>query len=398
LKKPRLKRFAKVLLLTAVVSLISTLFFRSVSHNLIHNEPPPDKGNLSVALGSDSALAYPEQLVTYTVLIQNTGTVILNEIRVSQNLPTQYLKYLAGTTVAHKNGADLKIVDDWLSQSVNLGSLDVNQEETLTFEARVLSNVPSGQQISNIVYVRSSEIDWIGAANVVSAIVNDPITVLRSTNMFLVRNNTMGGDFASGTRVDQGDVLDFQLTLSNDGRLPARHVQFLLNLPSGTQTLEPTVQISSQDSNQVVSGVTIAATSPVGLVFRSGLTNLYGTTSTIACPKGCPIPEWFWFVPQELGTIGPGEKNVIQVAFSADIVGLAQQQPSVVNTPEPTPLPMTAPRTQNNFVAGVAVVADLMSIVSGFTGIVSVFIGIIMMILGIAAYIKEFGPPWKKKV
>lgn len=198
---------------------------------------------------SSSVTAQPGERVGYQITITTTGgnatNVVLNE-----NIP-QYLSYASNTVTL--NGSRSGIPEDFGNRSVNIGSLNQGQTDTIYFEATVSNSMPNGQ--TTIVNTATASADNIAT---VSASANVIVNVQQNNTGFnqlniskQVRNltytNNGQGNFQKGVNAFTNDRVAYQIVVTNSGTQTLNNVYVTEDLPSGLGFSNGTLRVDNQN-------------------------------------------------------------------------------------------------------------------------------------------------------
>lgn len=202
---------------------------------------------LSISKSENINYAVVGNVVTYTLIVKNTGNVDYTNVMISDNLASQ-LTFIPGSVKINESSSDGNI-----EGGIDIGTLIPNQEVTITFEARVNAVPPSGiiENTANTRY-RYTVGDTIKtltkSSNTVSLnIYNPQIQVSKSS---------------SEQSVLVGDTFKYTIRVSNIGNIEISNVILSDTLPNQLEII-----------NITINGVTVETTQLNGLNIGNLLVN-----------------------------------------------------------------------------------------------------------------------------
>jgi len=280
--------------LTNSVNINSSCGSQSASSTIIVNGQTPvnNYGQLSIAkyvrditYGNTlqkTVNAYPNDQVQYQITVGNTGTAILNNVIVNDNLP-------AGVTYT---SASLGNGNYAGNGNVSVGSLYPGQQVVITINATV--NGTTGQTIQNTASASATNAQTVydTAMIYISGVAGNSTNLTFSKTAF---NNTKNAD-ATSIAADKENYITYTLTTTNSGSTTANNFQVTDDL-SGVLNYASMVNLNGGTMNgNTISwpAVTIAAGSSVNETFQVRvnynlpssynslqLINTYGNTVTV---------------------------------------------------------------------------------------------------------------------
>ena len=180
----------------------------------------------------DKAFATVNDVLTYTVTIQNTGNVLATNVIFQDPIPT-------GTTFITNS-----VTVDGISQpganpatGFTVANISPGGTRTVTFQVRVTST-PSGGTIANRGNI---------SANFVVIPNQPPITINRQTNTVVTQVNTGGLNVIKEVNTTQaavGDTLTYTIAVQNTGNVPLTNVLFQDTISSAVSFVANSVTIN----------------------------------------------------------------------------------------------------------------------------------------------------------
>lgn len=158
-------------------------------------------------------------------------------------------------------------------------------------------------------------------------------------------NTTQQGTWRDPVSGDPGQIIEFIITVKNDGDAPANHVQVIASVDQGPGNVlqgHGSIRPSYFGADYIndTATVNVSGSVPQGLRFIPGHTRLLGQTNLFNCPNSCDIADdVVTHGGMEIGTVQPGD--FVQVTFKAGITNVVP--PTSTPTPTPTPTPTATP-------------------------------------------------------
>lgn len=205
--------------------------------------------------------------ITYTAVVQNTGTVTATNVQYSDVLPSS-------TAFVPNSVMIAGVLHPELNPNNGFPLPDINSGESveITFQVTVVS-VPSNGTIANTANVTGSFILVPG---------EPPVIVNQPSNTILVTVNR--GQFNVSKRVNRaatlvGDVLTYTVQITNTGTVTANNVQFIDMISAGASFIPNSVTVNgvSQSNLNPITGFAIGDI----LVGETSIVTFQATVTTI---------------------------------------------------------------------------------------------------------------------
>lgn len=150
--------------------------------------------------------------VAFQITITNSGTLVLNNVYVSDILPSG-LTLKSGTVRVNGNSNS----DILVSNRLTLGAMSPNQQHIVTFEATV--SATGNTTLTNVAQAGADNFSQIqdNATVSISAVQGSFISIALSKR---AHNDSKNID-ATAIQADQGDLITYALTVVNNGNAPA---------------------------------------------------------------------------------------------------------------------------------------------------------------------------------
>ncbi len=173
--------------------------------------------NISIVKSENIDEAIVGNIVTYTLVVKNTGNTLNTNVIVEDKLEPE-LTFVSGSLKINEVQSNLNI-----TTGVNIGNLDVNEEAILTFEAKVNSvlensTITNYSTVSYDVIDQSSITSYSSTSNTVSLnVYNTGIKVTKVSNENIVY---------------PGETFNYTITVTNNSGLKVSNVILQDSLPS----------------------------------------------------------------------------------------------------------------------------------------------------------------------
>jgi len=228
-------------------------------------------------------VAQPGDTLKYTVVLKNTGSSTVDNVVFTDSIPAN-TTYVTGSSTLDDNVAG-SFSNPTLT--VNVGTLNVGSSATITFQVKINVDVPTGTVISNQGVVDSDQTvpeptdvdgnDTNGdqPTEITVGGTPTPVGVLYAEKQVRLYTDTNNNGI-----VDTGDVMEYTLTLHNQGSTALTNVRLTDTLPTGlayvtNSALAPTgTQLTVTGSNLLWesttagTGFTLAPNSAALATFR----------------------------------------------------------------------------------------------------------------------------------
>lgn len=187
-------------------------------------------GQLNMIKSVDKEYATIGDILTYTVVLNNSGNILLTDI-IFKDIINSNATFVTGSVTV--NGTSQPTYDP--NVGFNLGSMLITGTITVTFQATVTS-LPSPNTISN---QASSTFNYLVILPVEgSATSNTVITTINVTNINVVKSSDVSAARPS-------DIITYTVEIENNGNIDATNIQFIDAIDSNTTFVSGSVQIDS---------------------------------------------------------------------------------------------------------------------------------------------------------
>lgn len=166
---------------------------------------------LQMTMTADKAYATINDIINYTVTLNNSGNILLSDIMFKDALPTG-LEFVTGSVKVDNTAQPTYDI----ATGFSLGSMIILVSKTVTFQARVKS-LPSPNTVKNKAtttfnYLVTSIVQGSSASNEVS-------TTINVTNLSIVKS-------ANVNAVEAGDEITYTIVVTNSGNIDATNITF----------------------------------------------------------------------------------------------------------------------------------------------------------------------------
>lgn len=231
------------------------------TNNIESNETatPLAIGELGMVKSVNKTYATIGDILTYTVVLTNTGNLLLSDIVFKDIIPSGGTFMTGSVTV---NGTSQPTYNP--NTGFNLGSLLILGSITVTFQAEVTSlpnpNTIINQATSTFNYLVIVPISGSSSSNTVT-------TTINVTTLTLVKS-------ASPEMVKSGDTLTYTTIITNTGNINATNIEFIdtvaseLTFVTGSVTIDGTPE-PTYDPNSGFNLGTLAPAATITVVFET---------------------------------------------------------------------------------------------------------------------------------
>ncbi len=248
-----------------------------------------NESGLNVLKSASQPIVAVGDTITYTTVVQNTGTVTATNVQYSDVLPSAITFVPNSVMIAGVLHPELNPNNGFPLPDINSG-----ESVELTFQVTVVS-VPSNGTIANTANVTGSFILVPG---------EPPVIVNQPSNTTLVTVNR--GQFNVSKRVNRaatlvGDVLTYTVQITNTGTVTANNVQFIDMISAGASFIPNSVTVNgvSQSNLNPITGFAIGDI----LVGETSIVTFQATVTTIptsgTITNVANITGSFTLVPEE---------------------------------------------------------------------------------------------------
>lgn len=210
-------------------------------------------GSLSMVKSVDENYATIGDILTYTVKIDNNGTILVSDVVFKDILPSG-LTFVAGSVKV--NGVSQPTYNP--NTGFNLGAMLILASHTVTFEAEVTS-LPTPNTVSNYATTTFNYLVIVPISG--SATSNTVTTIINVSNLSIVKS-------ANVEAVTIGDTLTYTIVITNTGNINAENVEFIDIVPSELTFVAGSVTINgtSEPTFDPNTGFSLGTILPLGTV------------------------------------------------------------------------------------------------------------------------------------
>ncbi|MEL6148515.1 MAG: PKD domain-containing protein [Chloroflexota bacterium] len=190
-------------------------------------------------------------VVTYTATINNTGGTTANGVQYTAPVP-QHTTYIANSTTLNGNPAP-----DITAGAVNIGSIATRGTATVTYRVRINLPVPEG--VTNITTqgtVSGQGIDTVLTDDPDDSTPDSPTTFAVRRTLPALSATLVGllGDVDFSGGLTANDVIDYIVTVENNGNGPSTTTRLVITAPDGTQYIPGSTFINGEQATDITDG------------------------------------------------------------------------------------------------------------------------------------------------
>jgi uncharacterized repeat protein (TIGR01451 family) len=215
-----------------------------------NTDTPTGTGVIQMQKLSDTTNASVGQVITYTLLISNTGNASQNNLIIKDTFPTGF-SYIAGSMLLSNNSISAPVNVTGNQLSTNLGEMPAKTNWTIKYKLRVNGNAPAGIAVNTASATSDTDNSSASQASVFINKVVTPPPVQPPVEPPKPPIKALQLDKqANVTTAKVGQVIRYTLTISNPNK-------------------------------QLIKDVNLVDTLPVGLKYQSGSAKLNGKPVTV---------------------------------------------------------------------------------------------------------------------
>ncbi|MBI2263715.1 MAG: DUF11 domain-containing protein [Armatimonadetes bacterium] len=183
--------------------------------NIVKSSPNFSEAGLNYLTVSPDGEIEPENILTYTVRLVNTGNAKAGDVTVKALLP-EFTSYVPeSTTLDGKKVGDAKGTSPlFLSDGFHIGPVDADEGGEVTYRVKVNSPLDRGKIITNQVTIQTPELPPYVTNAVTNTVRSCADFGNRKTNLILV---------SPGRKVSPGERIVFTVQYNNHGHATARN-------------------------------------------------------------------------------------------------------------------------------------------------------------------------------
>lgn len=205
----------------------------------VEETPTPAEANVTLEKSVDDTLVAVGDVVTYTLVVANEGSVTLENITVYDVLPAD-LSFVAGSV---KVDNELRVDDNFLS-GIAIATLAVGAVSTITFEAEIAGK--SADTIANIATVNA---DYTSGSDIFTVTANSNEVILTVILPELTIQKS-----ANEKSVSLDEIVKYTILLTNTGEINFNEVTLFDTLPEAMEFVADSLTLNGI----VVNGAEVA--------------------------------------------------------------------------------------------------------------------------------------------
>jgi len=202
---------------------------RTFASNIVYTTIGPTTGIIGITKEVSTNLASPGDELTYTITVNNDGTLSQALDVVIYDAIPDSTTYVSGSITG---GGTYNNTNDSLVWS--LGNLNAGETRSVTFAVTVDTDIPDGSTIPNTALVQTSNMGGNESNRVTTIVSLQPLVIRKSVN----RPSAMFGDLAR-----------YMITVENYTTAPFTDVQVIDTMPNGILYINGTSLLNSVATN-----------------------------------------------------------------------------------------------------------------------------------------------------
>ncbi|WP_342555768.1 hypothetical protein [Paenibacillus sp. FSL R7-0652] len=274
---------------------------------------PVSLPNVSIVKSDNADYGVVGDVIRYTSLIRNNGTVAVNNVIFIDSLPSN-TPFIPGSVLVNGTASPLSNP----TAGIPIGTLAPGAEVTVTFEVRITMPIPSQINNQSTVSFTSGSFSGSSSSNTTQTPVIQPQIALVKT--------------ANTINATVGDTVVYTITVSNAGNLQA-NVTVTDTIPAATTFVPNSVVVSGVPQPGVTPGTGI----PVGTVAAGGTAVVTFAVVVDSLPSPQHLSNFasstFTFTPPDGRTLtGTATSNTLTFPVSSPNVSVVKSTASTAAT------------------------------------------------------------------
>jgi uncharacterized repeat protein (TIGR01451 family)/fimbrial isopeptide formation D2 family protein len=261
----------------------------------------PAFADSSLAIDGTPPSVRPRDTVAYTLTVRNSGTAVARGVLVAVDVDPNLVNLRAedgGSVAAQRALWDASVVPA-------LAVLRPGDAVALHVKADVRWPLPDGTILSSLGRVSSVE--------VVTPVEVGPATVRVDSRPRLSASTLELTDVNSGD-VEPGDLLNYRLTVLNDGSAAAHRVRVSLPVPAGTAYVPNTTRVAGQSLPDLGGTTALATEVSVGdMDPGSAVVAMVQVRAIVTLPRGYRLAAQAWLRAEETSLVGSDDPRTPEV-------------------------------------------------------------------------------------
>ncbi|MEG1872605.1 MAG: hypothetical protein RR194_01040, partial [Ruthenibacterium sp.] len=207
----------------------------------------------NVTKSATPAFAQFGDTLTYTITLKNTGTVAANNVVVTDILPADSV-YVPGSATA-----SLPFTGDPTTAITFTSPIPAGGTATITFQVKLANSAPPVNPVPNTAKVTYAyTVDPAQPNGVTANGISNTVTTPVSTARLEVTKTT------DKTIAYLGDIITYNIAVTNTGNVPADSVVITDVVPSGTVLVPGSLAVSAPYTGSPASAITLTSAIPAG--------------------------------------------------------------------------------------------------------------------------------------